>query len=127
MAKEYRRTQRVAQEMQKGISIILQREIKNPRVDMATVSGIEISRDLAYAKIFVTFLNDNTPEQVKMGVRTLQDAANFIRKLLGKTMRLRVLPELIFAYDNSLVEGIRMTNLITKVLQNDRLRRCNPV
>ncbi|OIV47876.1 ribosome-binding factor A [Sodalis sp. TME1] len=123
MAKEYSRTQRVAQEMQKEIAIILQREIKDPRVGMATVSGVEVSRDLAYAKVFVTFLNDNTPEQVKTGVRALQDAAGFIRSLLGKAMRLRVVPELTFAYDNSLVEGMRMSNLVSQVVQNDRLRR----
>ena len=123
MAKEYSRTQRVAQEMQKEIAIILQREIKDPRVGMATVSGVEVSRDLAYAKVFVTFLNDNTPEQVETGVRALQDAAGFIRSLLGKAMRLRVVPELTFAYDNSLVEGMRMSNLVSQVVQNDRLRR----
>lgn len=123
MAKEYSRTQRVAQEMQKEIAIILQREIKDPRVGMATVSGVEVSRNLAYAKVFVTFLNDNTPEQVKTVVRALQDAAGFIRSLLGKAMRLRVVPELTFAYDNSLVEGMRMSNLVSQVVQNDRLRR----
>lgn len=123
MAKEYSRTQRVAQEMQKEIAIILQREIKDPRVGMATVSGVEVSRDLAYAKVFVTFLNDNTPEQVKTGVWALQDAAGFIRSLLGKAMRLRVVPELTFAYDSSLVEGMRMSNLVSQVVQNDRLRR----
>lgn len=123
MAKEYSRPQRVAQEMQKEIAIILQREIKDHRVGMATVSSVEVSRDLAYAKVFVTFLNDNTSEQVKTGVRALQDAVGFIRSLLSKAMRLRVVPELTFAYDNSLVEGMRMSNLVSQVVQNDRLRR----
>ncbi len=59
MAKEFGRSQRVAQELQKEIALILQREIKDPRVGlMVTVSGVEVSRDLAYAKVFVTFLND---------------------------------------------------------------------
>ncbi|CAK8743882.1 30S ribosome-binding factor [Sodalis praecaptivus] len=68
-------------------------------------------------------MNDNTPEQVKTGVRALQDASGFIRSLLGNAMRLRVVPELTFAYDNSLVEGMRMSNLVSQVVQNDRLRR----
>ncbi|TCV99048.1 30S ribosome-binding factor RbfA [Biostraticola tofi] len=123
MAKEYSRTQRVAQEMQKEIALILQREIKDPRVGMATVSGVEVSRDLAYAKVFVTFLNDNEPAQVKAGVKALQDASGFIRSLLGKAMRLRVVPELTFAYDNSLVEGMRMSNLVSQIVQNDKARR----
>ncbi|AJC65144.1 MULTISPECIES: 30S ribosome-binding factor RbfA [Dickeya] len=123
MAKEFSRTQRVAQEMQKEIAIIIQREVKDPRVGMATVSGVEVSRDLAYAKVFVTFLNDNEPEQVKAGVKALQDASGFIRMLLGKAMRLRVVPELTFSYDNSLVEGMRMSNLVTRVVKRDAERR----
>src|SRR5476649_556946 len=122
MAKEYSRTQRVSQEMQKEIAIILQREIKDPRVGMATVSAVEVSRDLAYAKVFVTFLNDNEPQQIKTGINALQDASGFIRSLLGKAMRLRVVPELTFAYDNSLVEGMRMSNLVSQVVQQDRAR-----
>ncbi len=123
MAKEYSRTQRVSQEMQKEIAIILQREIKDPRIGMATVSAVEVSRDLAYAKVFVTFLNDNEPQQIKIGITALQDASGFIRSLLGKAMRLRVVPELTFAYDNSLVEGMRMSNLVSQVVQHDRARR----
>ncbi|NKI72935.1 30S ribosome-binding factor RbfA [Dickeya sp. CFBP 2040] len=123
MAKEFSRTQRVAQEMQKEIAIIIQREVKDPRVGMATVSGVDVSRDLAYAKVFVTFLNDNDPEQVKTGIKALQDASGFIRMLLGKAMRLRVVPELTFSYDNSLVEGMRMSNLVTSIVKRDAERR----
>ncbi|ACX86628.1 ribosome-binding factor A [Pectobacterium atrosepticum SCRI1043] len=123
MAKEFSRTQRVAQEMQKEIAIIIQREVKDPRIGMATVSGVEVSRDLAYAKVFVTFLNDNEPEQVKIAVKALQDASGFIRMMIGKAMRLRVVPELTFSYDNSLVEGMRMSNLVTNVVRNDTERR----
>ena len=76
MAKEFGRPQRVAQEMQKEIALILQREIKDPRLGMmTTVSGVEMSRDLAYAKVYVTFLND------KMKTR-LKRASKRCRKLL---------------------------------------------
>lgn len=73
MAKEFTRAQRVAQEMQKEIAIILQREIKDPRIGMATVSGVELSRDLAYGKVYVTFLNfldaEHDSEMVKMALK----------------------------------------------------------
>jgi ribosome-binding factor A len=130
MAKEFSRSQRVSQEMQKEIALILQREIKDPRVGMATVSCIELSRDLAYAKVFVTFLNvltDNAePDTVKNGIKALQDASGYIRTLLGKAMRLRIVPELTFAYDNSLIEGMRMSNLVTNVIKSDVERQINP-
>ena len=120
MAKEFGRPQRVAQEMQKEIALILQREIKDPRLGMmTTVSGVEMSRDLAYAKVYVTFLNDKDEDAVKAGIKALQEASGFIRSLLGKAMRLRIVPELTFFYDNSLVEGMRMSNLVTSVVKHD--------
>ncbi|CBJ79519.1 ribosome-binding factor, role in processing of 10S rRNA [Xenorhabdus bovienii str. Jollieti] len=127
MAREFSRTQRVAQEMQKEIAIILQREVKDPRIGMATVSGVEVSRDLAYAKVFVTFLNvlveGQDSDMVNVGIKALNEASGFIRSLLGKAMRLRVIPELTFSYDSSLVDGMRMSNLVTKVVKNDEQRR----
>jgi ribosome-binding factor A len=124
MAKEFGRSQRVAQELQKEIALIIQREIKDPRLGlMVTVSGVELSRDLAYAKVFVTFLNDDDENSVKEGVKALQDASGFIRSLLGKAMRLRIVPELTFFYDNSLVEGMRMSNLVTDVVRQDNRKR----
>ncbi|MCW9741513.1 30S ribosome-binding factor RbfA [Proteus mirabilis] len=128
MARDFSRAQRVSQEMQKEIAIILQREVKDPRIGMATVSGVEISRDLAYAKVFVTFLNlsvgeESDEEMVENGLKALNEAAGFIRSLLGKAMRLRVVPELTFAYDNSLVEGMRMSNLVSNVVKDDEKRR----
>ncbi|SNC58712.1 30S ribosome-binding factor RbfA [Sodalis endosymbiont of Henestaris halophilus] len=122
MVKEYSRAQRVSQAIKKEIAIILQREIKDPRVSMVTVSGVEVSRDLVYAKVFVTFLNYNTTKQVKTDVQVLQDAAGFIRRLLGKTIRLRVVPKLTFVYDNSLLEGMRMFTLVSQVVQKDRFQ-----
>ena len=119
MAKTFSRTQRVSHELQKEIAIILQREIKDPRLGMVTVSGVELSRDLAYATVFVTFLNDNDPEIVKQGLAILTDATGYIRSLVGKAMRLRIIPELKFMYDNSLVEGMRMSSLVNEVVQRD--------
>ncbi|MGP2444812.1 30S ribosome-binding factor RbfA [Pantoea ananatis] len=124
MAKEFGRPQRVSQELQKEIAMILQREIKDPRLGMmVTVSGVEVSRDLAYAKVFVTFLNDKDEEAVQNGLKALKEASGYIRTLLGKTMRLRIVPELTFFYDNSLIEGMRMSNLVTNVVKKDVERR----
>ena len=129
MAKEFSRSQRVAQEMQKEIAMILQREIKDPRIGMATVSGVDLSRDLAYGKVFVTFFNiasDKTEaEMVKDGIKALNEAAGFIRSLLGKEMRLRIVPELTFEYDSSLVDGMRMSNLVSNVIRDDEERRAD--
>ncbi|MGL4826703.1 MAG: 30S ribosome-binding factor RbfA [Vibrionaceae bacterium] len=122
MAKEFSRVQRVEQQLQKEIALILQREIKDPRIGMVTVSSVESSRDLAYAKVYVTFftLGSQTPEE---GLAALREAAGFIRSLLGKVIRLRVTPELTFVYDQSLTEGMRISNLVTQAVNNDKVNR----
>ncbi|AWX13296.1 ribosome-binding factor A [Mergibacter septicus] len=122
MAREFSRSQRVAQEIKKEIAVILQREVKDPRIGMVTVSDVKVSKDLAYAKIFVTFLFDDDVQQVKQAMLGLEKASAYIRTLLGKAMRLRIVPELRFEYDRSLVDGMRMANLVSQVVRQDNQR-----
>ncbi|PYE35327.1 ribosome-binding factor A [Idiomarina fontislapidosi] len=119
MAQEFSRTERVRHQLQREIAMILQREMKDPRVSMVTVSDVEVSRDLAYAKVFVTFLHDDD-EQVKGGIKVLNEAAGFIRSLLGKRIKARVVPELKFQHDGSLNEGIRMSRLVDEARKRDK-------
>nr|WP_321239743.1 30S ribosome-binding factor RbfA [uncultured Tolumonas sp.] len=122
MAKEFGRADRVSQQIQREIAVILQREIKDPRVGMATVSDVELTRDLQHAKVFVTFFL-NEEDNIEAGVKVLNDASGYIRILLGKAMKLRVVPEIRFVYDKTLVEGMRISNLITNTVRDDQLRR----
>jgi ribosome-binding factor A len=123
MAKAFNRSSRVGHELQKEIAIILQREIKDPRLGMVTVSGVDISRDLSYAKVFVTFLNDEDPQVIEQGLNVLNDAKGYIRTLIGKAMRLRIIPEIKFFYDESLVKGMQMSSLVSDVIKQDNERR----
>ncbi len=121
MAREYARTDRVGQQIQKEIAVILMREIKDPRLSMTTVSAVEVTRDLAYAKVFVTFLTigDQTNEESLAG---LNSASGYIRRLLGKAMRLRIVPEVRFCFDETLTEGLRITELVSGAVQNDKVK-----
>jgi ribosome-binding factor A len=118
MAREYARTDRVGQQIQKEIAIILMREIKDPRLSMTTVSAVEVTRDLAYAKVFVTFYNDNADE-IKESLEVLADAEGYIRSLLGKRLRARIMPHLRFVYDSSMSEGVRMSALVDQAVASD--------
>ncbi|RDF11697.1 30S ribosome-binding factor RbfA [Haemophilus paraphrohaemolyticus] len=122
MSREFKRSDRVSQELKKEVAVILQREVKDPRIGMVTVSDVEVSRDLAYAKIFVTFLFDNDQEAINQGMKGLEKASPYIRSLVGKAMRLRIVPELRFIYDESLVEGMRMSNLVSNVIREDEAK-----
>ncbi|HEJ2450603.1 TPA: 30S ribosome-binding factor RbfA [Vibrio cholerae] len=122
MPKEFSRTQRVAQQLQKELAMILQREVRDSRLGMVTISDVEVSRDLAYAKVFVTFLSigEQTPESC---LAALREHEVQIRMMLGKQIRLRLTPEIRFYYDNTLVEGMRMSNLVTEVINSDKRRK----
>jgi ribosome-binding factor A len=121
MSKEFSRTQRVSQQLQKELAVILQREVRDSRIGMVTISDVEVSRDLAYAKVFVTFLcvGEQTPES---SLNALKEHEAHIRMMLGKRIRLRLTPEVRFVYDNTLVDGMRMSNLVTEVVSNDKSR-----
>lgn len=118
MAREFNRADRIAQQMKREVAIILQRELKDPRVRMATVSDVTVSGDLMYAKIYVTFM-DNDAEVVKAAIKVLNKAKGFVRTMIGRAMKLRAVPEITFFYDKSLDEGMRISNLITETLKKD--------
>ena len=119
MAREYARTDRVGQQIQKEIAVILMREIKDPRLSMTTVSAVEVTRDLAYAKVFVTFFNDKEDE-IKASIEVLTEAEGYIRSLLGKRLRARIIPHLRFVYDKSMAEGVRMSSLVDQAVASDK-------
>jgi ribosome-binding factor A len=122
MSKEFSRTQRVSQQLQKELALILQREVRDSRIGMVTISDVEVSRDLAYAKVFVTFLcvGEQTPES---SLAALKEHEVQIRMMLGKRIRLRLTPEVRFTYDNTLVEGMRMSNLVSEVVSKDNQKK----
>jgi ribosome-binding factor A len=123
MAREFSRTDRVGQQIHKEIASILQNEFKNrdPRLGMVTVSAVEVSRDLAYAKIFVTFF-ENDEEVMNNYLNILVENKGYIRTLLAGRMRMRAVPSIKFVRDGSLNEGIRISNLVDDALNEDKER-----
>ena len=122
MAKEFSRTRRIAQQLQQELAMVIQRDMKDPRIGFVTVNDVEVSRDLSYAKVFVTFFEEDQ-ELVNEKVEALTTAAPYIRTLIAGRMKLRVMPELRFVYDSSLVEGMRMSNLVSQVITNDKAKQ----
>ncbi|MDD4864606.1 MAG: 30S ribosome-binding factor RbfA [Alishewanella agri] len=121
--KEFSRVDRLSQQMKKEMAVILQREIKDPRLHtMITVSDVEVSRDLSHAKVFVTFLGMDD-SKVEDNLKILNEASGFIRNLIGKRIQTRIVPHIRFAFDQSLNEGIRMANLVDTVRKDDERKR----
>ncbi len=106
------RIERLGEQIREEISaLIVSRKIKDPRVSsLLSVNRVVVSRDLAYAKVYVSsFLDEH---KTKKGVRGLENASGFIRSSLAKKLHIRQCPQLTFIYDKSIKDGIDMVNKI---------------
>lgn len=126
MAREFSRTDRVAQQIHKEVASLLQNEYKHRIGNMPfiTVSGVEVSRDLAHAKVFITFY-ENDAEVVKSHMKLLIENIAFLRGLLAKRIRMRSVPHLHFFEDKSITEGMRISNLVSETIARDKARQTN--
>lgn len=122
MAKEYSRTQRIGDQMQRELAQLIQREIKDPRLGMVTITAVEVSRDLGHAKVYITVMTAGTDElqRIQQSLEILQEAAGFLRMMLGKVMKVRTIPQLHFHYDASIRRGAELSALIERAVQEDR-------
>jgi len=115
------RSCRVAQELKKEISVIVQQSLRDPRLHgIITISDVRLSQDLSDAKIFVSFLNEQESLFLKNSIKILNNASSFIRILLRRTMQLRIIPKLFFIYDNSFIEGMRISELIKNEKKSEK-------
>lgn len=119
--KEFSRTDRIGQEIKRSLALLLQREVKDPRIGMVSINDVEVVRDLSHAKVFVTFFSDDQ-ERIAAGLKGLNEAAGFMRSLLGKSMKVRTVPLLKFVYDSTLVDAVRLTQLVNDAVAADKAR-----
>jgi ribosome-binding factor A len=111
------RLRRVADQIQRELAEILRTELKDPRVGMVTLTGVEVSPDLAHAKVYFTSLaGTEHRDEVHAG---LKRASGFLRSMLGARLRVHNTPELHFVYDDSVETGIRLTHLIDEAVAAD--------
>jgi ribosome-binding factor A len=112
------RIERVNTIIRREISELIRQELKDPRLDeFITVTEVNTSPDLKYAKIYISSLSGQQEEQKILGI--LNSAAGFLRTALAKTINLRYTPKLHFQWDNSMEQGDKILRLIDKVTQKD--------
>lgn len=119
MPREFSRGQRIADLIQKELSLIIQRELKDPRIGMMTINEVKVSRDMAFADVYYTLLSgikDNTTAEV------LDKAGGFLRTQLSRVLDTRSTPKLRFHYDTSVEDGRRLSNVIQDALAADEKR-----
>ena len=106
---------RVADQIQRDLSVIISAELKDPRVGMITLTEVQVTPDYAHAKVYFTTLRD-TPEQIQVTLACLNKAAGFLRMHLGKCLHIHTLPQLHFLHDMSTMHGIAMSKLIDEAI-----------
>ena len=107
------RTGRVSEQVKKELSLILQSELKDPRIGFTTVTGVEVTNDLSLARVYLSVLGDD--RQKEETLKALAKAKGFLRSELGRRMRLRHTPELEFKFDASIDYGSRIEALLKKL------------
>lgn len=118
MAKEFSRSRRVGEQLQRELAELVQRDLKDPRLGMVTISAVEVSRDLTVAKVFFTVLN--LGHDANKTLKGLQSAVGFLRRELARRMQLRVVPELRFQFDSSVENGAHLSALIDRAVSSDK-------
>ena len=131
------RAQRVGDQIQKELASLIQLEVSDPRIGMVSITGVEVSRDLSHAKVYVTVMNTLSEDasvnqltlsspgeldriEVEENIRALSKASGFLRTMLSKRLRSRSIPKLQFYYDNSIERGQQLSGLIDNALKADR-------
>ena len=137
MSEMSQRAQRVADQIQREIAVLIQLEVNDPRIGMVSITGVDVSSDLASARIYVTVLNSLSDDaevnqetlkepgkldqlEIDENLNALNKASGFLRTMLAKRLRLRAVPKLRFYYDSSVQRGQRLSNLIDDALEADR-------
>jgi ribosome-binding factor A len=115
MPREFSRSSRLADQIQRDLSDLIRLEVRDPRVGLVTVTEVEVSRDLSHAKVYVTSLAGS--DQAAQSQQALQHAAGFLRSRLAQSLKARTVPELHFVYDESVERGIRLSRLIDQAVE----------
>lgn len=117
MAREFNRTDRVADQIQRELATLIQFDVKDPRVGMVTITAVEVSKEFEYARVFFTVLGDEAVR--KATTEGLTRAAGYLRRELAHRLKLRATPELQFVYDQSIDNAAKMSDLISAAVGSD--------
>jgi ribosome-binding factor A len=115
---EPQRKRRIESEIQRVLSEVIAREVKDPRVGNVTITAVRVSPDMATARVYFTpFASKHPPEEVRVG---LVHAGGFLRGEVGRRLRLRHAPRLEFVFDDTVERASRLTGLIDRAVRQDR-------
>ncbi|OUS10061.1 ribosome-binding factor A [Gammaproteobacteria bacterium 53_120_T64] len=126
MPREFTRAERVADALQRELAVLIREEMGDPRVNFVNITGVDVSRDLAAAKVHINYVAEREESERSAGVKVLNKASGFLRTKLAKRMQLRIVPSLKFIYDDTGRRGQELSALIDSALAADRHHENQP-
>lgn len=115
----FKRAERVSDQMKQEIADILMRKIKDPRIGFVTITDVEVTDDLKNAKVFVSIYGGDKETTLK----GLKSASAFIRAELGRRMRLKFVPEILFRFDSTVEKGAHIMELLREIEKEDKEKK----
>ena len=119
MVKDYARSERLASQIQRELALLIQTELKDPRLGMPSILEVQVSKDLAHARVYFSVLN---PEDAEACLQALNSASGFLQREIGKSIKSRVTPRLSFIYDDTDIRGRQLSDLIDSAIANDKVK-----
>lgn len=119
MAQDYSRIQRVGDYLKRELALLIQQEVRDPRVGMVNINEVEVSRDLAHAKVYITFVGERSEQQRADALKALNKAGGFLRSQIAATNHMRTTPRLFFVFDISVQRGAALSALIDRAVAAD--------
>lgn len=114
MSPDHRRSERVAEGIREEVATFLAEDAKDPRIiGLVTVTGVDVTRDLRHAKVFVSIMGSDVERQATL--EGLDSAASHLRARIGRALRLRVAPEITFRYDDSVARAAKIEALLAEL------------
>jgi ribosome-binding factor A len=110
----YKRSEKVAEAVHEFISELLIKGLKDPRIGFVTITGVKVTDDLHLATVYFTVVGSE--DEKKSTEHGLNSAKGFIRKEMGRNLRLRYVPDIVFKYDNSLDYGNRIESILNEII-----------
>lgn len=114
----YKRSEKVAEAIHEMVSELLIKGLKDPRIGFVTITGVKVTDDLHLATIFFTVIGSE--EERRATEKGLNSARGYIRKEMGRNLRMRYIPDIVFKYDESVEYGSRIESLLREIVVKDK-------
>ncbi len=123
MPREFTRSDRVSDAIQRLLAQVIPAEIRDPRIGMVNINEVTVTRDMAFAKVYVTFVGVDDEKQSLEAAAILNKAGGFLRTFLAKELSMRTVPKLQFIYDKTSIKGQALSSLLHRAMKADSLHQ----